>query len=107
MSNPSFEFRLGESGKAGLLTCSGELNIQYVAELKEALMDALGQVEQLALDLEQVTDIDLSGIQLLYSAFQTAQEDKKQLKLTDNCSLVVKHAIEDSGYANHHWLNFG
>ncbi len=107
MSNPNFEFQLSESGKSGLLTCRRELNVQYAAELKSTLVDALSQVEQLVLNLEQVTEIDLSGIQLLYSVFQTAQEENKQVKLTGNCPVGVKHAIEDSGYTNYSWLNFG
>ncbi|MCF8031672.1 MAG: STAS domain-containing protein [Desulfarculaceae bacterium] len=50
---------------AGRLSLSGQLKVQYLDILHEALTQAREQEEPLEVDLSQVREVDLAGLQLL------------------------------------------
>ena len=63
------------------LRLKGEITINETANLKDILLQNLAEGQSLELSLEQVTKIDTSGLQVLYSAYQTAHKQGKKLCL--------------------------
>ena len=62
------DFSLDDSGTTGTLLLSGSLTIQQALPLKETLLRAVGEVNQLAINLEHVEGMDLTALQLLCAA---------------------------------------
>lgn len=64
------EFSAIQSGGTAdrLLVVSGRMTVHYIGEIKAALIEAFKGTEQLTCDLEQVSEMDLTGLQLLCSA---------------------------------------
>jgi len=83
------------------VTLEGELNVSCADELKEILINALSNGEHVKLDLQQVTEVDLSCLQLLCSAHRTSVRLNKIIGFTGTCPASLKDIAERSGYARH------
>ncbi len=80
------------------LCIEGELTIYRAAELKQALLEALQQCEELDIDLSAVSEIDTAGIQLLIAAKKAAQAAGKALRLNALSDAVIEvFALLDLG----------
>ncbi len=101
------DFKVDDASKRGVLTLAGDLNIQEAARLKEHFVEALERVDHCVLNLDKVISVDITGIQLLYSACKTAAASNKQLTLEGECPAVFRKAVAAAGYAEHEWLCFG
>lgn len=95
--------KIDNATKSGTLGLSAELTIQHSSELKKALLDSLEQFNHLRVNLEKVTEIDLSSIQLLYSAYVTALESGKQFSLQGKCPEKVSQAFAAVGFSDFAW----
>jgi anti-anti-sigma factor len=104
---PTMDFLIEQEQGTGILVLDGDLTIQFAAELKKYLEDALELTNHCLLDLTKATSIDLSAIQLFYSAWKTAKTLNKKIELKGDCPLILKNAAADSGFADHDWLCFG
>jgi anti-anti-sigma factor len=75
------------SAAAPPLHLTGELTIFRAAELKQLLLASPAPVE---IDLAGVTEIDTAGLQLLLLAKQTAQAEKRELRLVAHSAAVTE-----------------
>ena len=82
-------FKIEESKNAGVLKLDGELSIEQAAELKTALINSIENSDNVIIDIEDITEIDLSCMQLLCSAHQTLINLNKHLD-------VIVASIPDS-----------
>ena len=101
------EFNIEQAGETGTLKLDGELTIQNVAALKVTLRDALDKVSLCKLDLYTVTSIDLAAIQLLHSAFKSAESMGKSLELIEVENVIFKKGVKSAGYSWEKWLCSG
>lgn len=92
-----FEFQIEDSGKYGELTLEGEICIQRANELKTALIRALDSFDDVVLNIERVTDVDISCLQLLCSAHRTAIGLKKSITCSNEPSQVFNQVLVNSG----------
>lgn len=73
-----------------MLRISGELTIYRAAEIKEFLLQALPQSSgHLDLDLSEVTEMDVAGLQVLMAVKQAAQARQGDLHLVNHSPAVV------------------
>lgn len=93
-----FQFTKNADGASGTLALSGGLTIQRAQELKTVLVNASEQAQHLSLNLEQVSEVDLSGLQLLCALHRQLQGTGKQLTITGRIPEPFKAAVEISGY---------
>ena len=93
------EFTLEQTGGTGVLHLKGALTIQQAGDLKDALLRVLSGAEQVSLRLEQVTEVDISGLQLLCSAFRTALTRKKKLLISGPVPESITKTAADSGFS--------
>ncbi len=84
-------------GAGDTLAIAGAVTVQRAAELKAALVDALAQSGQVAVDLSGVTEVDLCGLQLLCSARRTAAQSGKRFALAGATPDAVRRAAEAAG----------
>jgi len=62
----------------------GELNIKNAKEIKQKLIAAMGEYERYEVNLENITALDVTGIQLLIGIKKAVGKDKIQLHLNIN-----------------------
>lgn len=83
----------------GVITLEGPLTIQQAGEFKDTLMHSMECPELITLNLEKVSEIDISGLQILCSAYRTAVNGNKSMALTGGVPDAVKKAVEDAGFS--------
>ena len=64
---------LEQSEVASTVRLVGEINIASAAELKKVLMEALAMGKGVRVELESVTEIDVTALQLLWAAQREAE----------------------------------
>ena len=93
-----FDYKVEESDDKKILSISGELTIQNAAELQKILIESLENTEHLTLNIEDVTEIDMSCLQLLCSAHKTTIKTDKGFSIDGNPSEIFLEAVNVSGY---------
>lgn len=77
-----------DNGKT-LLKIEGAIDIHETRTLKDTLIDSLASGDIL-LDLEYVSECDLAGVQLLYSAFRSAGIRGRTIEITGISEPVIQ-----------------
>lgn len=72
------------------LHAAGEMTIYTAAELKPALLGALGRSDAIEIDLAGVSELDTSGVQLLMLMKREAVAAGKDLKLSGHSPAVLE-----------------
>lgn len=72
------------------LHAAGEMTIYSAAELKPALLEALGQSDEIEIDLSGVSELDTSGVQLLMLVKREAVAAGKGLTLSGHSPAVLE-----------------
>jgi anti-anti-sigma factor len=97
--------KIKRRGKKKILTISGEMNVNHADELKSSLIESfkgvIKGVKEVIVNLQEINEMDLSAIQLLYSAYQTSKSLQKLLFIEGCSSEVLLRAVEDSGFKRH------
>lgn len=88
----------GKTKKDGRVVAEGVLTVSRIAELRDELINALKKSKKVALDLQAVTEIDLSALQLFCSAHKTAINTKKYFELIDSSTGVAKNTAGLNGF---------
>ncbi len=81
------------------LNFDGKLSIEEASEIKEKIIEAFSKNQVVNLDLTNISDIDLSGIQLICSSNLYFEKNNKKLILKAKNQLI-KQALNESGYIN-------
>ena len=92
------EFKLEEGG-TGKLILDGDMTVQRAGELKAALIEALDKATHLVIDLENITDADLSCLQLFCSAHRTSLKLNKSVSLSENAPQMFWDIVKKAGYS--------
>lgn len=90
--------KMEKSDATQVLTLKGALTIERANELKLVLLDALDKNDNVVLNLEAVTEVDLSCLQLLCSAHRTSLDRHKQLSLEGRQPESFQQTVRDAGY---------
>jgi len=73
------------------------ITIGFATDLHKLLMEAVRLNRGIAIDWEGVTELDVSGIQLLYAAWQATERAGISMSLRGSTPQAVKDAFLDSG----------
>ena len=85
------------AGKQGLKLI-GSMTIGQAAELKEVFLEALAAASELLVDLSGVTEIDLTGLQLLDASHRSALADGKRFSINDGGNQCFRDTVESAGF---------
>ena len=94
-------FKRDDSQKAGSLIADGSLTVQQAAEFKDTLTKALYEVDILEINLDKVTEVDLTCLQLLCATHRACMKTNKTLKISHQQTEALQNAVKDSGYERH------
>lgn len=95
------DFKTEYSGDSAILTLDGDLTIERAAEIKKALVIALDNTDRLFVDLEKVSEADLSCLQLLCSAHRMSVSMNKRLMLSGKRSEAFRNLCKAAGFQRH------
>jgi anti-anti-sigma factor len=87
---------VGDSPGATMLVVCGEVDIATAAQLRDALLRHLAAAKELLLDLEGVTFMDSSGLQVLLASQRRAALLGNQLVIT-RASSAVERLLQITG----------
>jgi anti-anti-sigma regulatory factor len=82
-----------------ILKLEDRWTIERAHELKGVLVTALSGHDQVLIDIEEVTEVDLSFLQLLCAAHRTSLKKNKHFALRDRQSEAFSRVLRDAGYA--------
>ncbi len=91
-------FTLEQDGALCLIHLDGEINIAHAAQLKQLLVEALKMKKNMQLDVEQVTDLDITALQLLWAADREAKKLRLGLTVTGRIPDEIAAAAVDAGF---------
>ena len=83
------------------LTIRGSMTIQHGPEIKAALLRALDASGTVLLDLAEVTEIDLIGLQFVCSTHRAVMASGKHFMLKKTANPVIEVAMREAGFARH------
>jgi anti-anti-sigma factor len=91
------QFKLIPKEEECILSLNGELTLPHAAQFRNELMQALDSAQRIIIDPQGLSDIDLSGMQLLCAAHQSALAIGKEILLDRDQSTVFKQRCEQAG----------
>ena len=103
----TLNFEIDQKAKSGMLKISGALTEKKAGQVIKTLEDSANYVDFFKLNLEEVTAVDLTCIELLYSTCESFGKSNKPLSLDGLCPVAFTSAVEDVGFSYHEWLCFG
>ena len=77
----------------------GEIDITISTELKTTLITAISSGQPVQIDLGRVTDLDITAVQLLWSAAREAQTASTSFS-AEHIQDAVRGAVRDMGFEN-------
>jgi ABC-type transporter Mla MlaB component len=79
-----------------------ELTLSHVAEIRTMLLPALRSGEALEIDAQQVTDVDIAGLQLLCSLHRGSIQQGTTVTFSGQLrGTVLQQAEEKAGFSRH------
>ncbi len=92
------KFDIEQVNGGGVLVFEGDLTVKHGKEAREALTRALAEVHHVIINVESVTEIDTSCLQLFCSAHRTAERMKKKIDFNGMLPPCLKQALKAAGY---------
>ena len=89
-----------DPGKLGL-RLTGRMTIEQAAGLKQALTAALESASELRVDLSGVTEIDLTGLQLLGASHRSSLISGKHFGIEDGGNRSYLDSVDSFGFRRH------
>ena len=89
---------LPSAKQSGILKLEGSWIIERAQELKSVLLQSLNRYDRIIVDLEGLTQVDLSFLQLFCSAHRTSLKQGKHFALHQNKPPAVKKLVREAGY---------
>lgn len=77
-----------QEGAFTVIAIEGEVDLSWSAEIRSAILDALGSGDAVLVELSAVAYIDSSGIAALVEGYQTAKAKNQQFGLLSISSAV-------------------
>ncbi len=94
------DLKIEKSGEKSELKIGGELNIQFAEDLKKSLIQLL-ESNDVTINIEKLESIDISCLQLLYSAYRTSVNSNRKLTFNDNIPDTFMTLLSETGFERH------
>ncbi len=87
-----------DEGTEGLLSLTGDLTMAHARETKEALLQAIKEVDTLHLDLKEIDSVDVSFVQLMCATHRECFLSEKKVFLQGGVGTSMQRILEQAGY---------
>jgi len=94
------EFHIDSQTKQGIITINDEISIQDSKKFKELFNQAANETNNIIIDFENVSYIDLSFFQLLYAAQQKCKALKKGIFFKESSIDFIKKSVNEAGFSH-------
>ena len=94
-------FHVEDPDNVGVLTIEGNIDIQNAGELKSSLIKALHTVEKVFVNVEHVSDIDISCLELFCSAHRSSVRIQKTFAFSSVISGPLRKVVNEGGFKRH------
>jgi len=84
-----------------VITINGNMTIQHADEIKKVLLEALAGNDRLQLELEGISEVDLTGLQLICAAHRSAIKLGKRFLVNFSVNEPIKTIVQDAGFIRH------
>lgn len=84
--------------KSSRISLQGEINIYCSDEVKEAFLTKLNGFDSIYLDHGSVSEMDISYMQILFSAIQTSAKLNKKIIIENNSAAKLKALLASAGF---------
>ncbi len=92
---------MADNGDVRIVTILGRMTISSAQELKAELLEALALANHVRVDVDNVTEIDITAMQLLCAAHRTAIGSQKCFGIESDKSGILADFAEKSGFSHH------
>ena len=94
-------FNVEQPGDIGVLTLEGSFSIQDIGELKTNLISALHTGDKVFLNVTNISDVDISCLELFCSAHRTSVSCRKTLAFSSSISGPFRKVVNEGGFKRH------
>lgn len=98
MDELNLEQAADPQGQKRILKVSGCATISGAREFREALLASLEAAAEVEVDVSGVTGIDLTGLQLLCAAHQSAAREGRKLHVVDGGNTTFRDMARGAGF---------
>lgn len=81
------------------ITIEGDFNLHNAEEIKQQLLQNVKNAQHITLDLKNITDFDLSSLQILFALHKTIKNSNKNITLNYQLPDELFSVINHCGYA--------
>lgn len=93
------EFSVTTTGEQTELVLNGDLQIMHANEMRDVLLQQLTAVQNLAINLTDITNIDVCGFQLLYATRLSAKKMSKNVVFNTENAAVLREIAAENGFS--------
>ena len=90
-------YKKSKSGEKVTIALKEEVGIDQAAKMQQHLVKGFKEDAKLIINLEKATDLHLTIIQLITSAFSEAKKTSKKVSLKGHLSEKIKTILENTG----------
>jgi anti-anti-sigma factor len=98
MREPDVGIKVEQRNEVNVVRLEGVIDIASAAELKTALLEALKSGKRLSISLDRCADMDVTAIQLLWTAEREARASGVGFALSGPVPETVSAALKDAGF---------
>ena len=98
---------LDEEKRQVELTLEESLTIENVTQFKQSMLKAFNEADQVLLNLEDVTEIDVAGLQILCACYRFGIDHNKQLHLRTGDNTAFAEIARETGFTQWAIRTFG
>ncbi|HEX9022379.1 MAG TPA: STAS domain-containing protein [Geobacteraceae bacterium] len=87
--------------ETGVVAISGRMTIEHAGEIRSALLEVFASSDGVRLDLERVSEVDLTGLQLICAAHISSIRLKKRFNVNTTASEPLISFVQNAGFLRH------
>lgn len=85
--------------KSGVLAFDGDMTISHVSDIKECLLEAFSDAENVTVDVSATTSVDVAGIQLLCACLRFSKGRGKKMSLRLGENTIFSEFLDEVGFS--------
>jgi len=98
MKQAHFILAGGDQPNHGILNIEGDLTIETAENVRQQLLDAIKQYQILDIDVKNVASFDLSFLQLIFSAHNTAIKETRNIFVKMDLPAETNNLLKSAGF---------
>jgi len=97
MGKPVLKYKISKDKVTIDLHVTGDLSVQYAEQIKTDFLQLLESMKDVCLNLEKVSTIDVTGIQLIYALKSELEKQEKKFLLIHPDNVTLQELLEKTG----------